>query len=390
MADEREIGSQPWRSWSTKGVVQLIVIVAVIAAGVYFARAPAPVSLREGEPARAGPAPAPVNVVRPTPTTTTLDVRITGVVSVRGGVTLRSQAAGEVVFVSPALRSGGAFSAGEVLLRIDPTPFEIRLASAQAALREAQARLRKQQLKGETKARRFRRDNPAADVPPLVRRVPHIARAQARVERAQNAVENAEFALSQTNVALPFDGRVRATAIQAGQVVGPTMPLGQVFARDAVQIQAQIAQGGLRGLEPVVGRAATATTQGGRTFAVTVERVSAVVDPQSRQATLYLSFENDLSGGEGRGAPRPGTFVHLVIPGPPAEDVFVLPEAVEQSGGSVWLVEDGVLARFQPRTLGRTSAGWVVAAFDPREGVVIGRLAQPRPGMRVNAVAARQ
>ena len=390
MADERGSGAQPGGSWSSRGVAQLVLIVVVICGGIYFARAPAPVALDESGPAPASAGPATVNVVRPVATTATLDVRTTGVVSLRSAVTLRSQAAGEVVFVAPALRSGGAFSAGEVLLRIDRTPFEIRLASAQAALREAQARLRKQELKGDAGARRFQRENPGAEVPPLARRVPHIARAQARVERAQNAVENAEFALTQTTIALPFDGRVRTTAVQIGQLVGPTAPLGQVFAHDAVQLQAQIAQGDLRGLEPVVGRKGRATTHGGRIFPVTVERVSAVVDPQSRQATLYMSSASGLRDSEGRPAPRPGTFVQLVIPGPPVEGVFVLPEAAEQSGGSIWLVEEGALAPFQPRTLGRTSAGWVVAAFDPQQGVVVGRLAQPRAGMPVNAVAASQ
>ena len=386
MADEGDSAPRSGKTpWSAKGIAQIVVIVVVIAAGIYFARAPSVVSL-EGRGATGGRAAGvSVNVVRPVRASATLDVRTTGVVTVRGGVTIRSQAAGEVVFVSPSLRSGSAFRAGEVLLRVDPSPFEIRVESAKAAVREAQARLRKQQLKGEFKAQEFRRQNPDVDVPALVRRVPQIERAQARVERAENGLKNAEFALSQTSISLPFDGWVRAAGIEVGQIVGPTVPLGQVFAKDAVQFEAQAALRDLRSLEPVVGRAAKAVTQGGRTFDVVVERVSPVVDPQSRQATLYMAFAND---GERQASPRPGTFVNVVVPGPPVDDVFVLPEAAEQSGGSVWLVEEDALQSFQPRSLGRNSAGWVVQAFDAKQGVVVGRLAQPRSGMAVKPVAA--
>lgn len=385
MADEGDSAPRPGEApWSVKGIAQLVVIVAVIAAGIYFARAPAVVSLDDRDAPSERTAGVSVSVVRPLRTSATLDVRTTGVVSVLGGVTIRSQAVGEVVFVSPSLRSGGSFRAGEVLLRVDPSPFEIHRDSAKAAVREAQARLRKQQLKGEFKAQAFRRENPGVEVPALVRRIPQIARAQARVERMENALKNAEFALSQTNISLPFDGRVRATAIQVGQVVGPTMPIGQVFAKNAVQLEAQVALADLRRLEPVVGRVAKAVTQGGRALEVTVERVSPVVDRQSRQATLYMAFAAGASDDEPQ-ASRPGTFVNVVVAAPPMDDVFVLPEAAEQSGGRVWLVEEDALESFQPRSLGRNSVGWVVEAFDAKQGVVVGRLAQPRSGMPVTA-----
>ena len=66
----------------------------------------------------------------------------------------------------------------------------------------------------------------------------------------------------------------------------------------------------------------------------------------------------------------------------------MLPESVVQEGGSVWVVDGGELRSFTPRDLGRTREGWVVEAFDAREGVVVGALPGARAGLAVVATQA--
>ena len=366
------------------GAVQLALILVVVVVAIYFARAPAGVSLEDRRATATPPRPT-VSVIRPVATRAAREVTTTGVVTVVGGVALGSQVAGEVVYVSPALRNGGSFTAGQPLLRIDRQDYEIRLDAAEARLREAQARLQKQHAKAEVKQARFRREQPGVEVPPFVARIPQIARAQAQVDRAAVAVRKAKLDLARTTISLPFDGWVRNSGLHVGQVAGLARPLGQVFAKDAMRLEAQISQQDQAALEPIMGHPATAQTHDGRGFDVVVERVSAVVDRQSRQATLYLAFAGDLGLED---LPRPGTFVNVVLAGRPMDDVMVLPEAAEQVTGSVWLVEAGALTTFAPRSLGRNSAGWLVEAFDPKEGVVIGPVAHPRVGLPVKAVNA--
>ena len=386
MTEDNDPGnSAAAKRFGLKGLAQPILIGVAVVVAIYLARAPVSVSVDDDEVASVTPSRPTVNVIHPLATRAAREVRTTGVVSVRGGVALRAQAVGEVVFVSPALRSGGSFAAGQTLLRIDSRAHAIRLDAAKAAQREAEARLLKQQLKGEAGRRRFQRDNPGTEVPDIVARIPQIARAQARVDRALHAVQAAELDLSHTMLALPFDGWVRNGVVQVGQIVGPATPVGQVFAKDALQVEAQISQLDLEALAPIVGHAATVWVRETHAFDVVVERVSAVVDLQSRLATLYLVFPDD---ADFEALPRPGTFVKILLEGQPMDGVMVLPEAVEQSGGSIWRVEEGALQSFQPRALGRNRAGWLVEAFDPKQGVVIGRVAQPRSGMLVAAVAA--
>lgn len=47
------------------------------------------------------------------------------------------------------------------------------------------------------------------------------------------------------------------------------------------------------------------------------------------------------------------------------------------------MVDGGALQSITPETLGRTDAGWLVEAFDPRQGVVVGRVAGARAGLAV-------
>lgn len=376
-------GSKRESRFDIPGAVQLALILVVVIVAIYFARAPAGVSVDDR---RVATVPRPtVGVIHPVATRAAREVATTGVVAVVGGVSLGSQVTGEVVYVSPALRNGGSFTAGQPLVRLDREDYEIRLAGAKTRLREAQARLDKQRAEAEVKQARFRREQPGVEVPRFVARIPQIARAQARLDRAEVTVRKAELDLARTTISLPFDGWVRNSGLHVGQLVGLARPLGQVFAKDAMRVEAKISQQDQAALEPIMGHPATARTTDGRAFDVVVERVSAVVDRQSRQATLYLVFADDLAVKD---LPRPGTFVNVVLSGRPMDGVMVLPEAAEQPTGSIWLVEAGALTTFVPRSLGRNSAGWLVEAFDPKEGVLTGPVAQPRVGMPVKAVNA--
>ena len=370
-----------------KGVAQVVIVLAAAAAAVYFARAPGGTPAAAAADAAAAPESAPpaVAVIHPASTSAAREVRATGVVAAAAGVGLRSRVSGEVVAVSPALRSGGSFSAGEPLLRIDPTDYEIRLEAAQAQLRHAQARLALQELRGEAGRRRYLRRNPDSEVPPLIARVPHVAREQARVDRALTGVRSAELDLRRTTLSLPFDGWVTGSSVAVGQVVGPAAALAQVFAKDAIEVEARVSQEDLDSLQPIAGRAAAVLT-GGRTFAAAVQRVSAVADPQSRQVTLYLTFAEEVELPD---LPRPGAFASVTLAGPPLDGVIVLPESAEQFGGSIWVVEDDALRSLQPRSLGRTAAGWLVEAFDTGQGVVVGRVAEARAGLPVTPVTER-
>ena len=368
-----------------KGILQLAIIVLVIAVAIFFARAPGREFLElesGGGLTRIEPTAA---VIQPQPTTAAHSVVLTGTVGTLGDVTVIPEATGEIVYVAENFRNGGEFSADETLVQIDTATYEILLADARLGLEYAEAHLR-EVLDKRSRGTLSLERNPDGEIQLWMDLDGEVEQAEARVEMARNQVALREIALDETRVRMPFDGYVMATQISVGQVVNSqSSEIGQVYAKNQLRVRVPLSTSDLDSLQPVVGRAAEVTADG-RVYRTEVERVSRRVDIRTRLATLYLLV---LDQENAEFLPQPGAFADVIINGPQRENVFVLPEASMQINGSVWLVDDGALASFTPESLGYTDEGWMVAAFDTMDGVVVGSVSGAREGLGVNPVAVQ-
>ena len=366
-----------------RGYVQFALILLALAAAVYFAQAPSR-SAGGVLPQPAAEGPMQVQVVRPAVTAVALPVALTGTVEAQVQVSVRAEAGGRIVWVSPNFRDGGALAADEVIVRIDPEDAALRLQAAAAGVRAAEAMVRFQSARADAARRLFGAGEPDVDGFDWVGRDEAVTAAEARLDQARTALTLAERAHDKTSVSLPFASRVIRAGAEVGQLVGPLrLPLGQVYRDGALEVAAQVHPRDLALLEPVIGRAAQVRTEGGVRTAV-VTRVSSQVDPNSRMATLHLEMQADEAGA----LPMPGMFAEIDIVGPVRENVYRLPHAVRQDGDTVWIVDDGVLRSVGPPVVGDTADGWVVEAFDTGAGVVVGTPPRARDGLAVTAADA--
>ncbi|MDE0452359.1 MAG: efflux RND transporter periplasmic adaptor subunit [Gammaproteobacteria bacterium] len=375
-----DTGQQPrWR-----GFLQLAVIVAVVLAAIFFARAPSREFLQidpELAQARVEPTAA---VIQPAATRASHKVVLTGTVTTLGNVVVVPEVSGDVVWVSENFRSGTEFKADETLAQVDRRDYELRLASAKLALAAAQANL-KQRLDEAARAPEFMARFPGGHLNPWLATEGTIEEAEARVGIARNQIALAEIALDETRIRMPFDGYVRTTLLSPGQVVERLVSdVGSVYAKHQLRVRARISAFDLNSLQPVIGRRAIAVADG-RAYETVVERVSKEVDIETRLGSLYLEV---LDQEKAAMLPPPGTFADVTVEGPMQDDMFVLPESALQINGSVWLVDDGRLTAFTPASVGYSDAGWLVRAFDTRDGIVVGRVPGAREGLGVNAVTA--
>ncbi len=346
------------------------------AAAIVPAKATTPAAAPEAAPGTSPIAQQPlVNVATPIAGAGQATVRATGSVTVRNRVQLVAEVDGRVVAVSPALRAGGSFAAGEELLRIDDSDFRLALKQAQANLSITTSQLRLKTAEGDAARANYALINPGKAVPPLVAKTPQIDQARAEVAAAEARVAMAELELSRTRFSLPFDGRITNTTAEVGQVLGANQSFGQAFALDALEITVPMAQDELAQLSEPVGRTATVTAGEVRVEAV-VERVSAELDERTRFARVFLTFTADNSLA-------PGTFVDVLLRGPELPRTFMLPASAEQTGGRLWIVEEGRLREISPRIIDRTEQGLLVAAFDAADGVVLGPVPSAREGLAV-------
>ena len=355
-ADSRENpGRSKWRGYAQPALILVVVMVAL-----YFARAPGRVEMDVGSSVASGSGNPVVSVIQPTPTSQSLTVELTGAVKAEDRVSIMSEVEGRVSWVSPNYSNGGTIAANEPIVRIDPAKYELQVAAAQGLVAEAEARLAAQ----------------------------GGSAAQAALQSAQAALGLAELELSRTEISLPYEIRVIVADASVGELVGPQQfvdaqaIMGVVYRPDALEVDAPISLDDLDYLEPVIGRTARVNANSA-TYDAEIVRVSSVLAPQTRLASVFFRFSGDQPTDS---LPLPNTFVEVEIDGPAFENVYVLPEAVLQERDSVWVVSDGALRSFSPRAIGRTGAGLVVEAFDSGEGVVVGTLPGAREGLQVEVM----
>ena len=367
------------------GFTQIILILAVIAVALYFARAPERVqrdvpsgpAVESGKPV--------VGVISPVPSAHAMRVELTGTVRLEERTSVSAEVVGRVVWVSPEFSNGGSISANEPVVRIDPREYEIRVQAAESAVEAAEARLWRERARAEEDLETFLRDNPDAEPSDSTLRLPSIALAEAELGKERSELELARLLLERTSVSVPYDARVVTSEVDVGEVVGPaehvgaSSLLGVVYRPSALEVDAPIEANVLEDLAPAIGRSARIRTRW-EEYDAEVVRVSSVVSPRSRLASVFLDF----SGAHPADSlPRPGTFVEVTIEGPVHENVYLLPESVVQEGRRVWVVDGGALRSHEPRVLGHSGDGWMVEAFDTGEGVVIGSLPEAADGLEV-------
>ena len=365
------------------GYVQLGAVGAAIVVAVYFAQAP-----DRGPDAELGLGSAPkplVSVIDPVPTDRALQVELTGAVSLARKARVVPEVSSRVVWISPKFSNGGSIPAGETMIRVDPAEFELRVEAARASVDEAQASVWREKARGEHDARVFAQDYPGLELSERIRRIPSIAKEEAELERATAVLKMAEQKLERTRISFPFDSRVLNASVELGEQVGPGTPLGTVYRVDALQVEAPVEIRDLDRLDPVIGRTAQVRARG-QVFGAEVDRVSSLVAPRSRLATVFLRFAENVPADS---LPLPGTFTEIVIQGPVVQGVYALPESAEQDGGSVWVIENGKLKSVAPRTVLRRGAEWVVESFNAGDGVVLGRVPGAREGLDVEVTDAR-
>ena len=341
------------------GYAQLALIAALVLVAIYFARAPDRMETDIMAGPETGSGNLVVNVFNPAPTSQSLTVKLTGNVKTEARVKVRSELVGRVVWVSPQFRNGGTLAANEPLVRIDRTEYELHVEAAAGMVEEAEARLAAL-MSGPT--------------------------AEGTLKRARAALRLAELDLERTEISFPYESRVISSDVGVGELVGQQDEVGSqanmgiIYRSDALEIDAPIDMEDLEYLAPAIGRTAQVSTDSGD-YEAEIMRISSVLAPQTRFASLFLRFSEDQSA---ESLPLPGTFVEVEVEGPSFENVYVLPDSVLQDSDTVWVVRDGALSLVSPLAIGRTEEGLVVAAFDAGDGIVVGSLPGAREGLEVD------
>ena len=358
---------------------------------------------------------------------------------------------GTVVSIHPRLDSGALIDEGMVLLRIDPTEYELAVAQRKASIAETQARLdelaeeersKKASLEIEKRSLVFARQSlerlqtllqEGAVAPDAVDREERGALQQEQaVQQLENAIaqiparrealtaalavheanlKQAELDLAKTVIRAPFDCRLGDVRIKAGQVVSANQQLFEAHGTNAVEIEAQFRPEQLRNLLPVEKRrqfepgitmerlrqifelTVTIRLRSGdweATWPARFDRIRESVDPRTR-AISVVAVVDDPYGQVVPGV-RPalvrGMYCEMELQAPPRPRTVVLPRSAVRNG-NIYIVDNEGRLRSRAVHIAFVQDDLLVlkSGLEGGETVIVSDPAPAIEGMKVEAVA---
>ena len=325
--------------------------------------------------------PTPVSVLTMTPRALPVVNELPGRVAATRTAEVRPRVGG--IVVERIFTQGSTVKEGDVLYKIDPAPYEVRVASAEAALARAEATRSNANVQlNRAQALRERRVTAGVE---LENAETTLAQADADVAIANAALREAQLNLSYTDVTAPISGVVgRALVTEGALVTAQTDNLATIQQLDPVYVDVTQSSSQLFALQRA--RAAgelmmTAPDQAevelffddGSQYAHKGKLLfsEASVDSSTGQITLRAEFPNP------EGMLLPGLYVRARLQQAVRENALSVPQMAVQrdTNGQAFVYvmkgEDAVERR--DLTLGQTSQnGWLVEqGLQPGDRVVV-------------------
>jgi len=171
--------------------------------------------------------------------------------------------------------------AGQVVIDIDPTEYELGVARAAAALARAEATHRELTL--------F--DDQIAD-PAIRAERDRVARAKSGLDEAQVGLREAELQLARTKIEAPFRGRVASIRVVEGQVARVGDELLTVVDLDPIKVEVQVLESEVGFLTPGRNASISFSAFPGETFRGRIATVNPVVERDTRTARVTVMVPN--------------------------------------------------------------------------------------------------
>jgi len=288
------------------------------------------------------PQPLVVRTIEAQPERVRLTVDSQGEVNAEYMIDFASEVQGSIKKVARAFVNGGYFKAGDVLIEIDTTDYELTRVRAEARVAEQIEALEIEKSEASLAAE---------GLFPL--REAQVASAEARVRSARADLAQAEADLKRTRITAPFDGRVLFTQVDLGQNISKGQMLGRLYSTDIAEIRLPLTDQQLRYLTLPFGARPTddeldtpvtlRATVGGRQveWRGQLHRMEGAVDPDNRvwYAVARIEDPYGLNHPEQTTPLAVGLFVEAEIEGRSVDNVYRLPRSALRNNNNVLIAD---------------------------------------------------
>ncbi|MDO1584894.1 efflux RND transporter periplasmic adaptor subunit [Rhizobium oryzicola] len=293
-------------------------------------------------------------------------------------------------------QQGSVVKQGEVLYRIDPRLFKVRVQSAEASLQKAKAvQVNAQQQFDRQKTLRERSVSTGVDFDAAAA---NLAQANAEVALQQAALDEAKINLDYTEVRAPITGIIGAALVTEGalvtaegtsslaliQQVNPVYVDFTQSVQDLLALKRAVAEGKLSSPSPGAARVEL-VFDGGETYSQAGKLLfsNASVDPNTGQVMLRAEFPND------RGELLPGMYVRVRVEQAIQQSGLTVPQrAVTRDADGkpqVYVLAKDNTAQTRQVALGAAiDAEWIVlSGLQAGETIIVDGAQKIQPGAKV-------
>ena len=182
-------------------------------------------------------------------------------------------------------------------------------------------------------------------------------------------VELARLNLERCTLKAPFDGRIEAVSVEAGERVAPGQALFAILDPDDLEIPVELSVSLRDRIQVGTTSRITTESRSDIVWEGRVARIAPSARPETRTFSAFLEVDRQTI----EQPLLPGMFVRVALQGPAMEGVLVVPRG-SIVDGQVFTVEDG-LARPRPVSVTRHLRGEsIVTGIDPGTQVIVSNL----------------
>ncbi len=278
----------------------------------------------------------------------TLTVDVQGEVQPRTEINLVPQVSGKITYMSPKFIEGGRFKKGELLVRIDPREYELRLVQARANVAQSETVVTREKSESQLALTDWEDLGRSGAPTPLTLREPQMAEAAAQLEAAKAQVDEAQLQLDRASLYAPFTGRVTIRNVDAGEFVTAGTSLGEIYSTDVMDVRLPLTndnlrQAGLRlGYEagpnaPAIPVTLSASVAGHYCeWQGDIVRTDSRFDSETRVLFAYVEVK-DPFGAHYEMPLAPGLFVDASVTGQALPDSVTIPRAALRGEDRVYI-----------------------------------------------------
>ncbi len=312
-------------------------------------------------------------------------------------VDIKARVNGEIAFINNEFMPGGYFLAGQTMLAIDRTDYELvaRQLDSEVAKAESDLALEMGNQRIAAKEYKLLDESVSGTEENLILRIPHLEKLKAVRDSAQAKRAQAQLNLERTEINAPFNGAIGSRMVDTGAKIDESTVLAKFVGTDTFWLLAALPVEQLRWLIiPVSSKEQGSTvrifSQGNNSPSSyrtgRIIRLIASLEQEGRMAQLLVAIDDPLSRKEeNREKPRLllGSYVRAEIEGISIASGIRVERSHIHEGNTVWLMDDNGILDIRQVGIAFRGRDHVIVESGLRNGeyLVTSSLSSPIAGM---------